>query len=558
MFEQSDDKTILNLIVQNCPVFYFRKNEKTYPIDVEQYLRKSQLKHLHNPSEVYCSSIQNLFLEKRYLINGQTRSPLSDKEFFLNPSSKIQMINTLNKSTLYARLTLNESYIRIVYFMFFPDEGQDEIENRGNWKHCALYFDKITLQLSYLVLGNHGKYTKLITSDAVNYEIISGNTHPILYIDENHSIKAMASALYTKRWFPKNIMFLPETLQRARRNKSCWIFYRGQYSPNKIYGPIHYKWWNYDVEFLEHFEETQEEFKTRQKRLEEINEVIDKTKHRVKSRTQSKSYTEVNRKFLRESNTKTLSRIRDTNIPQIENTTQIDKLLEQCKIEELEQQKIQLQAELETQKNGFEKEKEELKKEQQRLSEQIKDYQIREKSLIQRESNIEKEKKAISKMIQDSEKKDEHDDLPCDVKAHITQRSRELRELEKKLEETTQSLEEREKHIREREEEILEIIERIEESEKTNNDDKINTLEQTINKLKNENNDHQKEETRLHDEISFMQQEMKTIQETSTQSLNKVKEYTNEINHLTENLKNREKRIIELKVETEKQKKTTN
>lgn len=619
MFERSDDKTILNLIVRNCPVFYFSKHEKHFPIDVEQYLRKSQLRHLHNPSEVHCSSIQNLFLEKRYLINGRTRSPLSDKDFFLNPSSKIQTINTLSKSTLYARLTLNDKYIRIVYYMFFPEnEGQvvdDEYieKHQGDWKHCALYFDKVTFQLSYLVLAKHGKDNEIITSDAINYEIVSGNSRPILYIEDGtHSIITNMTT-DTKRWCPKNIVFLPENLQRARRNKSCWIFYRGQYSPDKIYGPIHYKWWNYDPEFLEHIADAQEEFKTRQKRLEDISEVIDETKRRVKSRGQSRPHTEVNRKLLRESSIPTPSNQADKLIERHRKVEQLKETLDKQKYElsQEEQQLVQLRADLERQQEELAYEKKEFKTQQTKLYEEkqelqvkcemlkndkqqsrqetddiqqlkttIQQYQLREKSLLQKEAILEKEKASITKMIQDNleqnqeKAKQEHEKnsaLLHDVKVQITQRSRELRELEKQLEQMTQQLEEKEKDIQSREEEVSDIIAHIEEKEhelqqreqslETNTSgEKILKLKQTIENLENENvlmkgrvEYHQEEETRLYQQLNDIQEEMKTIQEHSSDSLETIKqEYTAEIKKLNEIIQTREDYIQSLKTENAK------
>jgi chromosome segregation ATPase len=633
MFERSDDKTVLNLIVQNCPIFYFSKNEKCFPIDVEQYLRKSQLRHLHNPSDVHCSSIQNLFLEKRYLINGLTRSPLSDKNFFLNPSSKIQMINTLSKSTLYARLTLNDKFIRIAYFMFFPGiENQiinDEHvqKHEGDWKHCALYIDKVTFQLSYIVLAKNGKDNEIISSDELNYEVISGNSRPTLFIEvENHSISKSFPA-DSKRWFPKNIIFLPESLQRARRNKSCWIFYKGQYSADKVYGPIHYNWWNYDHEFIDYLSCAQEEFKTRQKRLEDISDVIDDTKRRVQSRNQTRPHTETTssvqscNETSKETHPSTISSLNSTqNVRKA--SSQADKLLERHRkvereekeverikeeldqrlrdVSKQEQKIMQLQAELELEKEAFEEEKTELKndklklkeekdelsqkinvlkqekqkssneyEEHQKLTLQIQEYQTRDiSSELQEQSPLRNKQQSISRMKQDNV--EQNNQTLDNVKEQITQRSRELRELEQKLEEITNTLKTREINIQEREDEISDLIQSIEDKEKelrereaNLNSDNISSLEQTITNLTNENNEMKKnietykqKETGLQNELSSIQKEMEKIQETSIQSLNQVKEeYSNQIERLTENLKIREKKIIQLKLENEKQQK---
>lgn len=471
MFEQNTDATILSFIVQNCPVFYFTKEEQNFPLNVEQYMKKCQLKHIQSPHDIFCSSIQNLFLEKRYLIQGKTRSPLTDKDFYLNPSRKISMLNYLSKSVVYARLTVNETYIRISYMFFFKEnEGTqlgDEciLKHQGDWKHCALYFDKVNQELTHIVLDNHLGESRVIPSDLVEYETISNQYRPIIYVScGTHSLYASKGTHlqpihhesvkeYTskdKRWIPRNIVFLPETLQRARRTKSTWIYYKGRYSQDEVYGPVYKQWWNQDEEFIHHVsDDSMGQFKIRQKRLEEISSVIEETSHKVQSRRNIRSQSETNRQKLNQT-LNTVSKLSNFRSKTQSNSNSIldstkfikdtdeliqtqQKLKNETETIQNEKETIQQQfKQLKEEKQQFEKDKELLKREKDELKNQETqislDYQtisqqkveletrndkLDQKRLVlnQTQDEIEREKKELTRCKQDVEtlrQKEEH------------------------------------------------------------------------------------------------------------------------------------------------------
>lgn len=384
MFEQNDDKTIMSFIVHNCPVFYFAKEEQNFPLDVEQFLRKCQLKHVVTPHEVYCSSIQNLFLEKRYLIQGKTRSPLTDKEFYIQPSRKVNMLNHITKSILYTRLTVNSKFIRVSYMMFFKEnEGAIEKEEllgqqHGDWKHVSLYFDKTTQDLVYVVLNNHFTENQIVSADQLQFETVSGQYRPVFYVAQGthsiypsegeHEIDTIRETTESgKKWMPRNIVFLPETLQRARRTKSSWVYYHGQYGSDKAYGPVYQPWWNQDSEFIEYINDVgMGDFKIRSDRIEEISSVIEETTERIRSRTRpTRPQTEVNRSRLHKTATaiKRLSTFQPTSL-----TQKAEVLLEKQKYIEVEEKSIQdAKKELESKLREFQEQQEHLQRHQHKL-----------------------------------------------------------------------------------------------------------------------------------------------------------------------------------------------
>lgn len=446
MFEQNDDKTIMSFIVQNCPVFYFTKEEQNFPLDVEQFLRKCQLKHIATPQDVYCSSIQNLFLEKRYLIQGKTRSPLTDKEFYIQPSRKVNMLNHITKSILYTRLTVNSNFIRVSYMMFFKEnEGaihKDDLlgQQHGDWKHVSLYFDKTTQELMYAVLHNHFTKNQVVSADNLQFETVSGHYRPVFYVAQgthsiypaegDHQVDILCeSTTNGKKWMPRNIIFLPETLQRARRTKSSWVYYRGQYGSDKAYGPVYQPWWNQDPEFIEYINDVgMGDFKIRGDRIEELSTVIEETTERIRSRTRPQ--TEVNRSRLHKtaSTIKRLSNIQPTTL-----TQKAEVLLEKQKYIEAEEQTIQtMKKELETKMREFQEQQEQLQRHQHKLlqnqeslEEQRKQQEAEQVLLQEKEQAFLEREKEINHLKQK---------LTSDIE-EVVQRKKKIECEEKELEE---------------------------------------------------------------------------------------------------------------------------
>lgn len=472
MFEQNDDKTVMTFIVQHCPVFYFTKEEDYYPLDVEQFLRKCQLKHVIAPYDVYCSSIQNLFLEKRYLIQGKTCSPLTDKEFYIQPSHKVSMLNHLSKSVIYTRLTVNAKYIRVSYMMFFK-ENEGAVHNNelikqqhGDWKHVALYFDKATQDLTHVVLENHFGQNQVVSADTLEFETVAGHYRPVFYISQGtHSVYPVKgihqcdtiheTTSNGKKWMPRNIIFLPETLQRARRTKSSWVYYRGQYGCDTAYGPVYLPWWNQDQEFMEHVGDAgMGEFKIRSERLDEISAVIDQTSERIRSRVRPQ--TEVNRSRLKQTATtirtiQKLSSIQPTSL-----TKKAEVLLEKQNSIEQEEQAIQeMKKDLEIQLRKVQEQQQELRAKQDKLAhdqealDKVQQLQTRDKeSIVQREQELHKKETELSEMKQHVSKKID-EIVKC--KQSFEQKQQELEELRT----TVKTMEQREKELSMREAKLV-------------------------------------------------------------------------------------------------------
>ena len=300
----NDEISTLQVLDKITPIFYFHSKETYFSIDVNEYIKYTQLRHkrqnkkvpLKRPPLKYTD-----FIEPIEYDFTKTSSPLEDTEFYISPIKRYkQQIykgappNKLNDVPIYARLTQTDKYYRVLYTFFCPynegykvpslntiNEGKFTKQtghHEADWEHVIFYYDKNTFELSKARYSAHGKYEgNWLTPEELEFD--KQTNKPIVYISHKSHACYPTAGNWARvygfandycdrgyRWEPR-VLILPETYKESlqwskgeniiqkntpsRTNNKLiwtWTFYRGQFGNDGVTSPCTRDWWNKDVD----------------------------------------------------------------------------------------------------------------------------------------------------------------------------------------------------------------------------------------------------------------------------------------------------------------------